>query len=497
MSIRTKISLAYSLLFFLIISSSGLIFLHYFIESNKKDITRHVINYAEIATPSIIHSYETYKNSSPLLLYREIFPILQNNPYLKYIEIISPRGIILFNSQKARLGLTHHDTLPSTLLEAAKKLYPNTVLDSSSIVHVFVPYLDEFGNHLYTVHYANDLSEIIQKINHSLIVISIIILVAILLSFVVSSIIAKGITAKLDRLKEAAFQLEKGNLDVKFSIDSKDEIGELASVFEKMRTTIKENIERLKSTLEELKELDRMKNEFIANVSHELKTPLTSAIGYIALISKRKIGNISDEALGALKIVEKNLNELSLKIDSILQISKFQVGKSHLTLKNIDLVKIAKKCIENYRPVAELKGIKLEFESVEHLVLLGDAKSIESMICNLVDNAVKFTNKGKVSLRIKMGKNKKYAIIEVEDTGIGIPKKYLKKIFDRFYQVESSTTRRFGGIGLGLSIVKEVVDLHGGIIQLKSEEGKGTLFKILLPVKGGEGDVKKDSGNRR
>ena len=494
MSIKTKISLAYSGLFFLLISLSGAIFLKYFIETNKTDITKHIMNYAEIATPSIVHSFEAYKNSSPLLLYREIYPILENNPYLVYIEIVSPNGTILFNSQKARMGLNYMDRLSPDLLKAAKRLYPSTIIDNT-IVHVFIPYIDEFGNHLYTIHYVNDLSDTLLKIKRSLMLIVLIILVSIVLSFIVSSLIAKGITAKLNRLKEAAFELEKGNLNVKFSIDSQDEIGELANVFENMRKTIKQNIERLKSTLEELKELDRMKNEFVANVSHELKTPLTSAIGYISLIRKKKIGSVSDEVLGALKIVEKNLNELSLKIDSILQISKFQVGINHLPMKNIDIVKIAKRCYENYRPVAELKGISLEFDSVNSLTVFGDEKSIESMICNLIDNAVKFTNTGKVALRIKMGKNRKYAIIEVEDTGIGIPQDKLKKIFDRFYQIESSNARRFGGIGLGLSIVKEVVDLHSGIIQIKSKEGKGTLFKVLIPVKGGEINAQKDSGN--
>ena len=494
MSIRTKISLIYSGLFFVLISLSGIFFLQYFIETNKTDITKHIMNYAEIATPSIIHSYEFYKNSSPLLLYREIYPILENNPYLVYIEIIAPDGTVLFNSQKARMGINYTEKLPSNLLKAAKRLYPSTIIENTH-VHVFIPYIDEFGNHLYTIHYLNDLSETLLRIKRSLMVIVFIIIVSIILSFIVSSLIARGITAKLNKLKNTAFELEKGNLNVKFSIDSRDEIGELATVFENMRKTIKQNIERLRNTLDELKELDRMKNEFVANVSHELKTPLTSAIGYISLISKRKIGYASDEVLGALKIVEKNLNELSLKIDSILQISKFQVGANHIAMRNVDIVKIARRCYDNYRPVAELKGIVLEFDSDESVTVFGDEKSIESMICNLIDNAVKFTNTGKVAVRVKMGKNKKYAVIEVEDTGIGIPEKHLKRIFDRFYQIESSNARRFGGIGLGLSIVKEVVDLHGGIIQIRSKEGEGTLFKVLIPVKGGDINVQKDSGN--
>ncbi len=495
MSIRTKISLAYSIMFFLLISLSGILYLKYFIQTNKEDITRHVMNYAEIATPSIIHSYEYYKDASPLLLYREIYPILENNPYLSYVEIISPEGRILFNSQKARMGLKFNKQVPEPLLKATKKLYPSVIISQNSLVHVFIPYLDEFGNHIYTVHYVNNLTESIIQIKKTVMGILLVIALSIILSFLVSSLIAKGITAKLNRLKDAAMELEKGNLNVNFSIESGDEIGELAAVFENMRKTIKSNIEKLRQTLDELKELDRMKNEFIANVSHELKTPLTSAIGYISLIKKRKIGTVSDEVMGALKIIEKNLNELSLKIDSILQISKFQVGENHLVMKEIDIARIAKRCYENYKPVAGLKNIEIELNADDELKIMGDEKSLESMICNLIDNAVKFTNTGKVAIRVKMGTNKKYAVIEVEDTGVGIPEQHLKKVFDRFYQIESSSARRFGGIGLGLSIVKEVVDIHNGMIQIKSKPGKGSLFRILIPAKGGGINAQKDSRN--
>ncbi len=495
MSIRTKISLAYSLLFSILIAISGGLYLHYFIKTSRESIIRDINNYAEIVTPSMVHSYEFYKETSPLLLYREIYPILENNPYLKYVEIISPNGTVLFNSEKARMGLVEPQRVSENFYPYIKKLYPTNFIDENYNVHVFIPFLDEFGNHLYTVHYVNSLTGTLQRIRKSLVIITSVIVIAIVLSIIVSNIVARSITRKIDKLKQSAIELEHGNLDVNFDIQSKDEIGELATVFEDMRKTIKTNITQLQKTLRELKELDRVKNEFITNISHELKTPLTAAIGYISLIKRGKIGNVSDEVVGALKIVEKNLNELYLKIDSILQITKLQMYREHMEKKDVDLLKIVKKCCDNYRPTAEMKNIELEVKLPDEKVYIeGDEKSLESMVCNLVDNAVKFTNTGKVMVRLRLGQNGKYTVLEVEDTGIGIPREKIKKIFDRFYQVDSSNIRKYGGIGLGLSIVKEVVELHNGIVRVKSEEGKGTLFKVLLPLKG-EGNDEENPGS--
>ncbi len=495
MSIRTKIAVVYSLLFSILIGISGGLYLYSYVETNRNSIIKQIMNYAEIATPTIIHSFEYYKETSPLLLYREIYPILENSPYLSHVEIISPQGVVLFNSKDARMGLIKPKNVPYNILPYIKKLYPTSFIDENYTVHVFIPFLDEFGHHLYTVHYVNTLASSLERIRNTLIAMILVIIIAIILSVIVSTLVARGITAKIDRLKQAAIALEGGDLNVNFDIRSRDEIGELALVFENMRKTIKSNILKLQRTLEELKELDRIKNEFIANISHELKTPLTAAIGYISLIKRGKIGQASPEVLGALTIVEKNLNELSLKIDSILQITKFQMYREHLDKKKVNLSKTVKKCVETYKPAAKIKNIELS-SSIhdENLFIDGDEKSIESMICNLIDNAVKFTNTGKVMVRLRAGQNREYAVIEVEDTGIGIPKDKLKKIFDRFYQAESSTIRRYGGIGLGLSIVKEVVDLHGGIIRVKSKEGEGTLFRVLLPLRG-EGNAKENTGN--
>ena len=495
MSIRTKISIIYSLLLALLIALSGGIYLHYFIRTSKDRVVKNIKNYAQIATPSIIHSYEFYKNTSFLQIYREIYPILENNPYLNYIEIISPDGRILFNSNDARMGLYQHREADKRYFPYIKKLHSETVLDENYIIHVFIPFIDEFGSHIYTVHYVNSVKSTFEHFRETTMGIIIVTILTILLSVLISTFVAKGITAKINHLKYAAINFEKGNLDANFNIHSDDEIGELAEVFEQMRKTIKSNITTLQDTVRKQQELDRLKNEFIANISHELKTPLTAAIGYISLINRRKIGQPSDEVIGALKIVEKNLHELSLKIDSILQLTKLQMYRNQIEISKIDLAKIIQKCIEAYRPVANMKGIEIVADIEDNnSIIEGDKIGLRSMICNLIDNAVKFTERGRVRVHLKIGENKKYVVIEVEDTGIGIPQDKLKKIYERFYQVESSNIRRYGGIGLGLSIVKEVVELHNGIIKVKSSEGKGTLFRILLPTRRDE-DGKENTSN--
>lgn len=231
---------------------------------------------------------------------------------------------------------------------------------------------------------------------------------------------------------------------------------------------------------EELKKLDELKSRFFANVSHEVRTPLTSIIAPVQTISQGDAGDLTEEQQGLMEQVYRNSLRLLDMINQMLDFSKIDAGKMKIVLEKLDLSEMTKDIVANFKEVAERKGIKLKYIEKSKIPLVYmDKKKYERILTNLVRNAIKFTETGSVHVRLQSEKDR--VVLEVEDTGIGIPEDHMPHILERFRQVDGSTTRKFEGTGLGLTIVKESVDLMKGNISVSSETGKGTTFKVEFP----------------
>lgn len=232
---------------------------------------------------------------------------------------------------------------------------------------------------------------------------------------------------------------------------------------------------------EELKSLDRMKDEFLSNVSHEFKTPLTSIKGYSQLVLDETLGDINDQQKKAMDTVIRNSDRLRRLVDSLLYLSRTQVGRMSYYFEKVQLEEVINNCIHDQLPQANNNGVFLRTEIEEIPPVRADKDKLTDVLTNLIDNALKFTPKGGqiiVSARkVPIGVH-----VEVKDTGIGIPADHIPHLFQRFYQVDSSTSRRYGGTGLGLHISKAIVEAHGGKIWIESEEGKGTTVHVELPM---------------
>jgi putative nucleotidyltransferase with HDIG domain len=231
---------------------------------------------------------------------------------------------------------------------------------------------------------------------------------------------------------------------------------------------------------EELKKLDILKSQFFANVSHEVRTPLTSVISPIQSFYQGDMGELAPEQLRLISQMYRNSLKLLDMINQMLDFSKFEAGKMQLRLAAVDIDETVRDIMAVFGDVTKRKGIKLGYvreNSIPPLYL--DVEKVERIIMNLLRNAIKFTESGSITVRTR--KNQHVIAIEVEDTGTGIPRDHLPDIFKRFQQVDTSSTRRFEGTGLGLTIVKEAIDLMKGSIQVFSEEDKGTRFVIQLP----------------
>lgn len=247
--------------------------------------------------------------------------------------------------------------------------------------------------------------------------------------------------------------------------------------------------EQLNKANEELKTLDEMKTNLLSNVSHELRTPLVSVMGYTDMILKGKAGPITDTQREYLSISLRNVEKLVDLIENLLDFSKLHKGKEELVFSTFDIVECARIGLENVRPIAEPRKIELILNAEQQPILIdGDKGKIIQVFNNLLSNAVKFNrNEGMVEVRFKIIDNE--VEVSVIDTGTGIPPDALDKIFSRFYQVDSSSTRKYGGTGIGLSISQDIIRLHGSRIVVSSVLGQGTTFSFRLPIHGTKPDV--------
>ncbi len=236
-------------------------------------------------------------------------------------------------------------------------------------------------------------------------------------------------------------------------------------------------VEKLR-LIQELSELDQLKTDFIAIASHELRTPLAIILGYAAFLRE----DAPDDRIGHLDSVLGAANRLNGLIQEMLNFQYSDANVESLTVKPVDFLALVKKAADNKRMTIEAKehSLRLEMPQEEALMIPLDAVTIEVVIGNLLDNAARFTHDGgQITVSVVPGDDE--VRLCVRDNGIGIPRDQLERIFRRFYQVEHHMSRRHGGLGLGLSIAKELVELHNGRIWVESELGKGSSFWIALP----------------
>lgn len=248
----------------------------------------------------------------------------------------------------------------------------------------------------------------------------------------------------------------------------------------RLHQQVRRHAEELAVALARLQELDRMKSEFIQNVSHELRSPLALIRGYAELLDKGELGELEPQQHGPIGIITRRAQMLSELVEDITLILGAEARS--LEREPVALDRLAQTAVEDFRVVASEAGLTLETEFAPDLPPVGgESIYLRRVLDNLLGNAVKFTpSGGRITVRLwQEGGN---VILQVADTGIGIPPEHRDRIFERFYQVDGSTRRRYGGMGLGLALVKEVVEKLGGSVGVESEVGKGTTFTVILPV---------------
>jgi hypothetical protein len=227
----------------------------------------------------------------------------------------------------------------------------------------------------------------------------------------------------------------------------------------------------------------RLKDEFLATLSHELRTPLSAILGWTQVLLRGATPKGPDEQRRGIEVIDRNARAQVQLIDDLLDLSRIMTGKLRLDLHQISFSTVVEAAVDSAKPAAEAKGIRLKsILGAGQDVVSADSTRLQQVVWNLLTNAIKFTPKGG-QVHVLLQRINSHLELSVSDTGVGIPASYLPHVFDRFSQQDTSTTRAFGGLGLGLAICKQLVELHGGAISAVSEgEGRGATFSVHLPL---------------
>jgi two-component system phosphate regulon sensor histidine kinase PhoR len=298
-------------------------------------------------------------------------------------------------------------------------------------------------------------------------------LAAVAIALTVAYFVSRSITLPIRQMKETAEQIARGDFAPRVRIRGKDELGELADSLNTMA-------DELQQKIEDLRRMDRVRTDFVANVSHELKTPLTLIKGYTETLQNEAIGD-RDKAARFVSIIKEHADRLGNIVDDLLSLSELESSKEYIDKTRFDLKELADDVSLGFGHALTSRKQTLTVESQgEDFSINADRDKIEQVLVNLIDNAIKYTpQSGRIELSI-IESDKEIRIV-VRDYGIGIAKEHLARIFERFYRADKARSRELGGTGLGLSIAKHIVLAHDGKITIESELGKGTAVSVILP----------------
>ena len=321
--------------------------------------------------------------------------------------------------------------------------------------------------------------------------------VSALVAVVIGSLYIAQVTTPVRELAQAAIEITNGNLARKVQIRERNEIGLLAQAFNQMTDQLTSNLKQLDLKIEEVnntnadlqvatvkaREAARLKGEFMATMSHELRTPLNAMLGFSSILLDSMGGEIDNDARHMIERIQANSERLLNLINGVLDIAKIEAGRMEIVYKPTDLYKLVDSWRQQMSVLAEQKNLKfrVEIDPAVPAQISADGERLSQIAVNLLSNAFKFTEQGSIILSTRALNDE--LLIEVKDTGIGIPPHATSLIFEEFRQVDGSSRRAYGGTGLGLAIVRNLCRMMDGSIRVTSEMGQGSTFIVTLPLK--------------
>ena len=470
----------------------------------REDLEHRAQAFARLSTAQVCNAFETYYESG----YSKFREIVQDKmrlePDLARLAIYDTRGGVLFDSRELGNELAEPvargraATAGKRMLAAVRGMAPSAWEAEDGRVYVVVaPYVEEWGRHRYSVAFTFSYDSLRLAALAAGWRIFWLSAGSLALGVAIAILLAAQSVGPIEVLTRGAQDIADGHLSRRIELATGDEFGVLAATFNQMAEKLARTISDLETSNRtlgqmnlDLQQLDRMKSDLLANVSHELRTPLTAIQGYTEAMDEGLLGEVSAQQRDAFKVVQRNSRRLMGMIEQLLAFSRLDVpeateaGAARLELAAFDLAEVAAQVVGSVRAGhGAALDLRLEAPSGDAALppVWGDPGRIAQVLENLVTNAVKFTPAGG-AIRVRLSRRGEEVEVAVADRGIGIPAAAKAKLFERFFQVDASSTRAYGGMGLGLAIVREILAAHRREIRVESEEGKGTIFRFTLPL---------------
>ena len=304
---------------------------------------------------------------------------------------------------------------------------------------------------------------------------------ALLTALIGAWIAARQVTRPLSAITRSAQRINEGDLDGRIHVKTR------AAEFQDLARSLNHMAGRFRADITELQRMHRIQNEFIGNVSHEVKNPIFAVFGYLEALGSDTLPTEQRKKYAQKGLA--NLQRLNSLFSDLIEIAKLEYREDQVRPAEFDLQGLIEEVGEMLQPKAEAKGMELTYDN-DSLLVEADRNRIRQVLTNLIDNAIAYSDEGSVKCRMRRHLDK--ARVEVVDTGRGIPEDHLDRIFERFYRVDTARSRKEGGTGLGLAIVKQIIEAHGSAIHVESTKGRGTRFWFELPLAapaGGDGQA--------
>src|SRR3989344_396245 len=484
-SIRIKFGLVVLLLLFIIFSLSSSILIYRSVDTQRKNLISQARSFAKLSAKPVGSTYSLYYNSGYLKFKELVSEVLALDPEIEKVQIISVSGEtlggeVLFDSEELISGkpTKREKVVDKLILDKVNSNVGAEIPEKSKTSipeEIIEPYFEDFGAHPFSIRYFISYDTISQNVFST-------VLATVFLStffFAVSIlliiwVVNRTILNPIETVIQGARKISMGNLSHTIEVKTKDEVEDLAFAVNQMAQTLRKNIE-------DLKELDKLKDEFVFLASHNLRTPLTVIKGYISSLQGDK--SLSKEVQSGISAMAVSTKQLETITETLLSLVSLEEKKEVFEKKEVDLIKFIEELSSSLMKKAIEKGVNFIFELPSKPLpkIKFERQRMTQAITGLIDNAVKFNKEnGKVIIKIEY--HGKEVILSIKDEGIGIPEEEKDKIFKKFHRTTDVLTYNYVGIGLGLYLTKLIVESHQGKIWFESKVGEGTTFYVSLPI---------------
>lgn len=479
-SLNKKFIFIISVFLLVIFSAVGVVTIINNIYKTRQSVSNQAVAFADLSTKPLAEAYSLYFDSG-YYKFKEVFENTSSlDKNIERIQIIDVNGNIVFDSVNLGEDTYQQDQIVSVPLENIQYAISNLPIyiynphQAQEILEIYSPYFTDWQSHTYTIHYFISYEQVRRNINEIVFQTAVIALISLLVAIMlISSIVNRSILAPVTLVSQMAQKISNGKYGQRITVNTNDEIEQLAHSTNKMASTLEQNIQ-------DLKELDKLKDEFIDIAAHNLKIPLNHIKFNIAYLLRQSKQKYDEKTLSLLRDIEINYSKLQLLSEDLLNVTAIKEGSLENSIfMPVDLVKIINEAVLEVRSALDQKKISLNSDILKTAPVLADAPKLRQVFYSLLDNAIKYS-KPKGHIYIKMSEDKYFYQTKIIDEGVGMAKQDLPKLFQKFYRAPSSAVYSPEGTGLSLYLAKIIVDLHHGRVEAESEIEKGSVFTVTL-----------------